>query len=106
MIPVLAETDEGREFGSRVAKTMGLDQIDFDNEYKIEKTGAKNESPFMPEKFTRVGDPVICSDGEFVWLALLRGFSWFKTSPIVSFKKDGDKFLIETENSYYELTLA
>lgn len=107
MIPVLANTDEDRAFGSRVAKTMGLDQIDFEGEYCLEKTGAKNKSPFFPDKgIERHGKPIIVSDGEYIWILIHSAFGWFKTSPIVSFKKDGNKFLIETENSFYTMTLA
>jgi len=104
---ILAENDKNKEFAKRVAKTMDLDQIDFNKEYELEKTGAKNKSAFFPDKgLKREGKPVIVSDGEYIWILLQSNLDWFKTSPIVSFKKDGNKFLIETENSYYTLALA
>ena len=104
---ILAENDKNKEFAKRVAKTMDLDQIDFNKEYELEKTGAKNKSAFFTDKgLKRSGEPTIVSDGEYVWILLSSGFTWFKTSPIVSFKKNGSNFLIETENSYYTMTLA
>ena len=104
---ILTANNKNKEFAKRVATTMGLDQLDFESEYEIEKTGAKNKSPYFPDKgLKREGKPVIVSDGEYIWILLQSNLDWFKTSPIVSFKKDGNKFLIETENSYYTLALA
>jgi hypothetical protein len=94
----------------RVATLLGLNQIDFDETYSLYKLGAKNASRLgYPDKMLamRAGGVAIVGVVEeektHVWIVVESLRDWFKTSPIVSCKKDGENFLIETENSYYEL---
>lgn len=94
----------------RVATLRGLSLIDFDETYSLVKTGAKRKtSNGHPDKMIALGRGVVSvvgtvQDGEtFVWIAVESISEWFKTSPILSCKKQDDIYKIETENSYYEL---
>lgn len=90
------------------AKKLGFGKVNFDKYYTITKTGAKNPSPHYPDEgLVRSGDLFLVGTVEddecHVWLALEQGFRWFKTSPIIKMTKNGKKFNIETENSFYTL---
>lgn len=95
------------EEAKALAKKLGLDKIDFDKQYSLDKRGAKKSSPYgySDKMHVEKGDISLCSSDGYIWIVINgHGFNWFKTSPIVKFGKDGNTFLIETENSYYTLT--
>jgi hypothetical protein len=95
------------------ALKLGLNKINFNNNYALFKTGEKNKSIVgLPAKMTcfKNGTVTIAgdtfSDGFFVWLVCTNQDSggFFKTSGIVNFEQISDEvYSIETENSYYEL---
>ena len=94
----------------RVATLRGLSQIDFDEPYSLYKTGAKNASRMgYPDEMLALRQGMFSivgtKDGDetFVWIVGEGLRDWFKTSPILSCKKEGKVYKIETENSYYEL---
>lgn len=85
------------------AKKLGLDVVK-NVEYNLYKTGAKN----FPVKLS---NPVHQAKGFIymmglegrTWISVIGLSHWFKTSPILSCKKEGNIIKIETENSFYEL---
>lgn len=89
-----------------VAQTKGLGDINYDSSYRMYKIGHKVSGGIieMQEK-TYVGEGLVrlIGDGTFVALYLFNINEWFKTSKIVSCKKNTDNFIIETNNSFYEL---
>ena len=94
----------------RVATLRGLAQIDFEEPYSLYKTGAKNSSPRgYPDEMLALRQGMFSvigtvRDGEtYVWIHGDSISEWFKTSPILSCRKEGSIYKIETENSYYEL---
>lgn len=92
-------------FEEESAKKSGLTKID-DVEYALVKTSAKNKSPVgYEDSFTALdhGRYFIGTHLEFAWLFGENAVTWFKTSPVLSVKKKGKNYLIETENSFYTL---
>lgn len=92
-------------FEEESAKNSGLTKID-DVEYALVKTSAKNKSPIgYGDSFTALdhGRYFIGTHSEFAWLFGENATGWFKTSPVLSVKKKGKNYLIETENSFYTL---
>lgn len=94
----------------RVATLIGLNEIDFDETYALYKTGAKNPSRMgYPDEMLAMsrGTPFVVGAVEgsetYVWLVVVGLNDWFKTSPILSCRQEGNIFKIETQNSYYEL---
>lgn len=89
-----------------IAELRGLNLIDFRKTYSLAKTGAKRKSANgYPDRMIAVLSSKVSVVGTvqhgevFVWIAVGN----FVTSPVVSCKKLGDKYLIETENSFYQL---
>lgn len=93
-------------FEESVAKKSGLTKID-DAIYSLIKTSAKNRSPLgYADSFTAIENAkvFICTHlDKFAWLVAESPHNWFKTSPVLSTKKKGKNYLIETENSFYTL---
>lgn len=96
----------------RIAITIGLSEIDYNESYDLIKLGAKNQSELgYPDKMTAFQKGKVYLVGNTdkdgincVWLIIENISSWFKTSPILSCKKSkNNSFLIETQNSYYKL---
>jgi hypothetical protein len=90
-----------------LAKDRGLDTLDYNAEYKLSKVSAKADGKdagagcYLPMQ----GRIVLVGNGEVVCIACMgRGFSWFRTSPIVASKLEGDDLVVETLNSFYKLT--
>lgn len=95
--------DQGKADAVRLAAQVGLDQIDY-RQYRLCKTGSKNPSRYYGDTFENPpGYPSLVSNGEFVWLYFDERDGWFKTSPVLRCEPKGEGFLVETENSYYEL---
>jgi hypothetical protein len=93
----------------REAAIVGLDLIDYNELYKLVKVGSKDEAEhefvaLIRGTFQIVGAPDPNSNRTLVWLAgtWVNG-DWYKTSPVLKCMKSGDNFVIETENSFYEL---
>jgi hypothetical protein len=94
------EADNVRE----LAKSVGLDQLNYDKEYSIYKTAVLQ--PFYPLEeplFTGRGNILLIGMNNFVWIHIANFNNWFKTSPISSCEKQKDVFIIKTANSIYEL---
>lgn len=96
----------------RLATSNGLSQIDFKQKYTLTKLGAKNKSSLgYPDRMVAIdsGEAFLVgaeqNEKEYIWIVLFgNNDDWFKTSPILScLKTDKNSYLIETENSYYEL---
>lgn len=91
------------------AKTLGLDKIDFEKTYVVNKKAAKNKSSNdYPDSFhVCTGNIYLIGDenGQHVWLGIFGtgSFEWFKTSPIKAVTAIGTCFELETENSFYLL---
>lgn len=96
----------------KVAKKLGLDRLNYDKLYTLNKVGQKNSSPLgYPSKMIAIerAIPSIFGHKDDNKLSIRLYFGnnryFFATSSILSLKKKKKKglFLIETENSFYEL---
>lgn len=89
-----------------IAQAKGLGDINYDSYYFMYKIGQKISKDVIEMQVkTYVGNGCVCLIGNesLVALYLSNLQEWFKTSPVVSCKKNNDTFIIETENSFYEL---
>jgi len=92
-----------------MARKIGLDQIDFNQFYKLKKTGVKNEERhrYVDKGYVVKGSPYVIGNGkDYVAIYISGIHEWFRTSPILGVKKiNNESFEIETENSFYRLDL-
>ena len=90
-----------------MAISIGLDAIDYKKMHRLYKIASKDSYSFAIElkekRLSGKGDIQLLGSGKYVWLYMEDGLTWFKTSPIISCKSTGSGFILETENSFYEL---
>jgi hypothetical protein len=82
------------------SRELGLDKIKH-IPYDVYKVGSKTGS-VEQERRVITGVPTLCGNSDAVWLLIEAG-TWYKTSPVVSCVQSDNGFLVETENSVYEL---
>lgn len=89
----------------KAAKKAGLTKID-EALYTLIKTGSKNVSPLgYKDQFIaleRANIYMITNEG-YAFIVAFKDANYFKTSPVLSTKKKGKDYFIETENSFYKL---
>lgn len=87
------------------AKKLGLDKLDYDTRYTLFKLSAKKKSSVgLPDNFlVDSGFVFLIGNESFTSIYLSGLMTWFKTSPIIAFKKSKKGYAFETENSFYEL---
>lgn len=91
---------------TKQAKKLGLDKLDDNAIYDLHKISSKNQNPngIQDRGYIDSGFVQIIGDKGHTMLYISgRGFSWYRTSPILKFEQDGEIFKFETENSTYEL---
>lgn len=94
-----------------LAVKTGLININPNTEYMFCKVGEKKVSSMgYPSRMLALerGDVSLVGatkDGtDHIWIVITNQDEWYKTSPVLScLKQENNIFLIETENSYYEL---
>jgi len=86
------------------AKKVGLDKIDFDKRYYVTKIKSKSSGRELDE-FKIRGEPCLLGNEDFLKLYFNSISEWFMTSLVVSTEKDGDNYIVETENSTYLLEM-
>jgi hypothetical protein len=83
---------------------LGLDLIDYSKTYSMKKNYSKLWNMDSEYEFVFTGKPMLTGWRGFVMLYLQKGFAFYRTSPIETCYKYKNKLIIETQNSYYELT--
>jgi hypothetical protein len=90
----------------KLAKSTGLDLIDYKSMYSLTKIGTKDrrEALYEVKNLVMTASKVqVIAKGTSIWIYLTNAFGWFRSSPIVSCIKVKGGYQIETENSFYKL---
>jgi flavodoxin len=98
--------DEVSDIVKQIAETKGLSQLDFEKSYRVYKIGSKSKNGAIEmEEKRRVATGMVELTGNDKCVCLfMRGFKdWFKTSAVMSCSKNSNGYILETENSFYEL---
>jgi hypothetical protein len=98
--------DKTADLMTEFATAVGLDSLDYDANYRMYKIGSKidNDISLSEKRFVASGFIRLVGGVNHVSVYISSVREWFRTSPIVSCKKKNDKVIIETRNSFYELT--
>lgn len=80
-----------------------LDQLDFDKIYRLYKVGSKHNYNIVDVKCVGQGEIRLTGSEKYVSLFISSLREWFRTSPVLSCQNNGNKYIIETANSFYEL---
>lgn len=94
-----------------LAIKTGLINIESNTEYMLCKVGEKKASSLgYPSRMLALDRGNVSfvgatKDGtDHIWIVITNQDEWYKTSPVLScLKQENNIFLIETENSFYEL---
>lgn len=98
--------DEVLDLLKDIAITKGLDEINYNTNHSLYKIGSKTSDgavEMQERKFVTRGTVQLLGDGTFVCLYVNNFHDWFRTSPIISCKKNSNGVILETANSFYEL---
>lgn len=97
--------EEDRSIVKKQAKKKGFGLLDYDKYYTLSKIGSKHYKHSHAEIIIREGQVQIVGSSKHVSLLVLgnRIGEWFRTSPVESVRKVGKTFIVETQNSTYEL---
>lgn len=101
-----AINDEVMDLLKDIAVAKGLDEIDYDKRHSLYKVGSKAENgaiEMQERKFIARGSVELLGNDKFVCVYVNNISDWFRTSPIVSCKKNDNGVILETMNSFYEL---
>jgi len=98
-----AINDEQVDEIMEIARSKGLDIIDYDKFYNVYKIGCKFGNLYKKKEPRAAGKIMLIGLQKNVWIYIQSMSSWFKTSPIITCKKDKDSIIIETMNSLYQL---
>lgn len=91
-----------------VAKLVGLDKIDFNRPYSINKIECKNQSPNgIPDSgFITKGQPFVIGNEKQAALYIKDSFGYFRTSVVLSVVEVVNGYRVETPNSVYFMEKA
>jgi hypothetical protein len=98
--------DEVADIVKEIALAKGLDKLDYNKRYNLYKVGSKlksNAINIQEEARVFEGSIQLTGSENSVCLLVTRLRDWFRTSPIIACTKGRMGFIIETENSFYEL---
>lgn len=101
-----AINDEVMDLLKDIAITKGLDDIDYNKKHSLYKVGSKAKDgaiEMQERKFVARGSVELLGNEKFVCIYVSNITDWFRTSPIVSCKKNNNGIILETMNSFYEL---
>lgn len=88
-----------------VIENHGLDHLE-DRVFNLKKLSSKKVSPYgYPDCFDVITGNIMWHEyDDFVWASFVSDSSWYKISPFIEITKKGNNcWLIETENSIYQL---
>jgi hypothetical protein len=89
------------------ATRLGLDSINYEQRYTLEKVKAKRKSAYLPnDGITITGEVLLVGSKEHVAIFIQSNERWFRTSPICEVVRLDNEILLETVNSVYLLTEA
>lgn len=103
---IFDENKTTRENVESNAKKIGLDALDFEQNYLLNKVGQKNPNPNgLPDSGVIAhGHVDVIGNEDKIWLYVGTSiFQGVRTSPLISFEKTDTGYKFETENSFYEL---
>jgi hypothetical protein len=90
----------------QIASSNGLEALDFNKPYKLYKIGSKTKDggiKIQEQDLVAGGLIQLVGTENSMCLLLLGAVNWFRTSEVLSCKKNESGFIIETLNSFYEL---
>lgn len=98
--------DDVADFVIEVGKSRNLDLIDYSKNYRLYKIGSKKNDVTI-EAIEKIcagsGEVRLVGDMTRACLFISSLREWFRTSEIISCKKENSCIIIETRNSMYEL---
>jgi hypothetical protein len=99
--------DDLADMVMKLAKDKKLDCIEYNKSYRLYKIGTKQDDTTVQPLNDRIcvaqGEVRVVGNESSIALFISSLREWFRTSQIISCKKDSTSIIIETKNSVYEL---